>query len=164
MSRVTGNLYVSGSLSAGSFNLPAGAVDNAAVIAGAAITADKLQHSHRANYAQASGTTAAADTRVIYTVHGATGVIQAAKFGAITPAIGAATVTIDVKKNGTTVLTGTIGLSSAQAARALVAGTIAGAGTVVAGDVLEIVMTVAAGGGTLPLGVFGYVDIFEAAQ
>jgi hypothetical protein len=62
-------------------------------------------------------------------------------------------VTVDLRKNGTTILTSVITISVAQAAYARVAGAIASA-AYIAGDVFELVVTATAGGGTLPQGLF----------
>lgn len=140
--------------------IPAGAISSSNIAS--PLDADKLTHAHRAVYAQGSAVSAAAATQVIYVVVGATGTIEAVKAGAVVPAVGAATATVDIKKNGTTILSAPISLSSAQTARQLVSGTISD-DDVVAGDVLEIVVTATAGGGTLAQGLFAMVDIFEDA-
>ena len=73
--------------------------------------------------------------------------------GVVVQAAGAATVTVDLRKNGTTILSGVITLNNTHVAYAEVAGTISSA-RYVTGDVFEIVLTATAGGGTLPQGVY----------
>lgn len=157
------DVLIQGTLTPTTINLPASSVTNTAVAAAAGISASKLQHAHRAVLAQGSASNAAAQTQVLHVVVGATGTVQAVKAGAVVPAVGAATATVDIKKNGTTILSAPISLSSAQTARQLVSGTIT-VPAVAVGDVLEIVITATAGGGTLAQGLFAAVDIFEDAQ
>lgn len=138
---------------------------DAHVLADANIDATKLQHDHRGMFAQESGTTAAAEERVVHVVKGATGTVKKVAAGAVVANIGAATCTIDVHKNGATIMSATFDLTSGEAAYELVVGTIDPAKeAVVAGDVIEVILTVAAGGGTLATGVFCYVDVFEEAD
>lgn len=140
--------------------LNTGCVQKSHVQASAGIEADKLEHQHRAICEQESDTTATAQDHVVHVVKGLTGTIKTVKAGCVVSCVGDATITVDLHKNGTTVLTGAITLTSAQAAYELVAGTIENA-AVVADDVLEIVVTVDAGTGTLGKGMFAYVDLFE---
>ena len=142
--------------------IPNGSVTDAMVAALAGIAATKLQHVHRQEYAQGSASNAAAATQVIHVVLGSTATVVTIKAGAVVPAVGAATATINLYKNGSTILSSSITLNSSQSARQLVSGTIASAG-LVAGDVLEVVITATAGGGTLAQGLFVTVDIFEDA-
>ena len=71
-----------------------------------------------------------------------------------------ATVTVDFKKNGTTVLSSTIQLDDADAARHVEEGTIS-VPTGADGDVYEAVVTVNAGGGTLGEGLLGQLVFDE---
>jgi len=157
---IPNDLLVQGTLTPAAITLPALSVTNAAIAAAAGIAASKVQHAHRRILAQASATTVAALTQVVHVVIGATGTIQAVKAGAVVPAVGTDTATVDVKKNGTTVLSGIISLTSSQTARQLVSGTIT-VPTVVAGDVLEIIITPVHSTGTLAQGVFVAVDVWE---
>lgn len=147
----TGGLTVVGQL-----GLPAGALTNTMIAALAGISGDKQQHVNRKAHAQ-SGTVASV-TIPIHAVFGATGVLKAIKAGLITPCAGAATVTIDLKKNGASVLTGVITLNSSTAARAFVAGVLSSTALTV-GDFLELVVTATAGGGTVGQGLL--VDLLE---
>ena len=137
----------------------AGCILDAHVAANAKIAASKLQHQHREVYVQESGTTAA-ETRVVHVVKGSAGVVRTIKAGCVTPCVGDAGVTVDLLKNGASILTATFDLTSAQSAYDLVAGTIDD-DTLEAGDVLEVDIAVSAGTGTLGKGVFVYVDLWE---
>jgi len=140
--------------------LNSGCVEDKHVAADAAIQASKLEHQHRAIYAQESATTAAAETRAVHVVKGTNGTLKTVKAGCVTPCVGDATITVDLLINGVSVLTAAIALDSAQSAYELVAGTIS-SDSLSAGDVVEIDVTVNAGTGTLGKGVFAYVDIHE---
>lgn len=162
MSRINGNMYVDGALGAKSLSVPAGSIVDASVNAAAAIAATKCKQRRHKNYAQPN-TTATAETRVIHTVYGATGTVQSFKAGSIGANVGAATITVDLKKNGTTILSAAISLTSSTSALAEVAGTISSAG-LVEGDVLTVVTTATAGGGTLGTGLFAEIVVDEDPQ
>ncbi|VTR95239.1 Marine sediment metagenome DNA, contig: S03H2_L04701 OS=marine sediment metagenome GN=S03H2_18785 PE=4 SV=1 [Gemmata massiliana] len=127
------------------------------------IGATKLAHQYVPTYSQPNGTAAVTERKVIHVAQSAGNVISA-EAGIVTVAAGAATVTVDVRKNGTTVLTSTISISVAQAAFAKVSGAVnATPATYVTGDVFEVVVTATAGGGTLPQGLFVDVKFREGA-
>lgn len=159
-SRIEGDVYVNGTLTGKTLAPSAGCVVDASVSASADIAATKVNHQHRAVFAQANSS-AASETRVIYVCYGASGTVVAFSAGSIAAAVGAATVTVDLKKNGTSILTGVITLDNANTARVVEAGTLTGSNSVVAGDVLEVVTVATAGGGTLPTGVFAAATINE---
>lgn len=161
-SKIDGDLFVGGALGCRTLSPPAGSITNAAVAALAGVSASKLQHQHRVPWSQAN-VTAAAETRVVYVCHGTTGTVLAFVAGSIAKAVGDSTATIDLKKNGTTVLSAPIVLDNANTARVVEAGTVS-VPALVAGDVLEVVVTVSAGSGTLPTGLFAAVTLEEDAQ
>lgn len=72
-----------------------------------------------------------------------------------TAATGDSTVTVDVKKNGSTVLTGTILIDNGDAVDSSVAGTLLTTTVVdvAVGDVLTAALIATAGAGTLPAGL-----------
>lgn len=125
---------------------------------GAGVAAGAMDHQHRIHYG-ATGTAATA-TVPIFECRGATGTIRQIRAGSIVANIGAATVTIDLKKNGTTVLSGVITLDSGNTARISEGGTLSVTSLVV-GDLLEIVVTATAGGGTLATGLWVDVTVDE---
>lgn len=152
------DLVIAGNLSAGTITLSASSVTDAKVASAADIAATKLRHQHRAMWQQPN-TAATAETRVIHHAYG-DGDIIAVKAGSIVAAIGDSTVTIDIKKNGTTILTGTIQLDNANSAYTAEAGTLATM-TCSAGDVFTAVITISAGTGTLPTGVYVALTVNE---
>jgi hypothetical protein len=115
-------------------------------------------HQHNKTYFQ-NGTAVAA-TVAIHEVRGTSGRIRAVRAGSVAIAVGDSTVTIDVKKNGVTILSGTIQLDNANVAYTSEAGTLS-VTSVAAGDVITVVQTVSAGTGTLPTGVWTTVVIDE---
>ena len=161
-SRIDGNFIFRGIIQFLNIILPNGCVADKHIGVAAAVQASKLQHQHRSGYAQESATTAAAETRIVHVVHGTSGLAKAVKAGCVVPCVGDATITVDLLKNGVSILTAAISLTSAQAAYALVDGVI-DTDTLAAGDVLEMAVAVAPGTGTLGEGVFAYVDNFEDA-
>ncbi len=164
MSRIEDDLTVGGTLTPKNMNLPAGSVTNAAVAAAAGLSASKLEHQHQPCYAQESDTTAAAEDFVLHVIRGVTGQVTAFDAGCVVANIGAAVVTVDLHKNGATVLTAAITIDSGDAAYAIVEGTIdPNEEDLVVDDVLEVIVTVAAGGGTLGKGAFAQAVIVEDA-
>jgi hypothetical protein len=164
MSRVQGDVFFNGTLSAKAMTLSAGCVDNNAVKGAAAIDATKVQHQHRIPYSQAN-VTAVTETRVIYRCYGATGTIVEFAAGSIAIAAGAATVTFDLQKSTgggafATVLTAVVTLNASSVARVAQLATIL-TNTLVAGDVLQLVVTATASGGTIPTGIFSMLTVNE---
>ncbi len=140
-----------------SFVLPS--VGDADVKSGTNIDADKLQHRWRATFNQIHGSVATTERRPIYYAF-TTGTIVRVKVGSVVICAGAATITVDIKKNGTTVLSAVVTLNSSNVAYTAVDGTIT-VPALVAGDILECVAVATAGGGTLGQGLFVFVDIDE---
>lgn len=162
-SQIEGAQNFKGAVTLASVNLPSECVEDRHVEAGAGIDSDKLEHQHRVTYGQAN-TAAVDETRIIHVVHGTTGEVIAFVAGSIAKAVGDATCTVDLKKNGTTVLTGVITLDSGNTNRVAEAGTLSGTVTLAVGDVLEVVIDGTIGTGTLPTGVFCSATIKEDAQ
>lgn len=159
-SRLEGDLHINGALTAKTFSAPAGSITNAMVATGAAIDATKLVHRHAPFYS-ISGTVATT-TVVLHNVYGATATVVAAFAGSVVAAIGDSTVTVDIKKNGTTILTAVITLDSGNSAYVKESGTVTvPAG--VAGDVYTAVITATAGTGTLPTGFYCGMVVTEDA-
>jgi len=165
MGKLEGPLTVDGLLIPKTLSIPAGAVDDQAVAANADITSTKIEHQHRPIYAQESATTAIAETRTIHVVRGTSGKVDDFRAGSIVAATGNATMTVDLKKNGTTVLSAAIVLDSTNTARVPEAAVIdPNAQDLVVDDVLEIAITVAAGTGALGQGLFAVPTIREKAS
>lgn len=121
----------------------------------------KLKHQYAPAYGQPHGIAAVTERRVIHVARSA-GTVQAAEAGHVVAGVTGATLTVDLKKNGTTVLSAVISLVVDAAAYTRVTGSISSA-AYVAGDVFELVITATAGGGTLPQGVFADVVFREGS-
>jgi hypothetical protein len=101
------------------------------------------------------GATAAAVIVPAHVVYGAAGTIVAFAAGSIAIAVGAATVVVDLLKNGASILSGTITLDSGNTVRVLEAAPGFSSTTLVAGDILEAkIVSATAGGGAIPVGAF----------
>lgn len=161
-SRQEGDLVVTGRLTAGHISYPSNEISNAAIASDAGIDAEKLEHQYCKSYSQPN-TTATAETRILHVVHGDTAEVLEFEAGSIVANVGAATVTVDLKKNGTTILSAVITLDNTNTAYVTEAGTISSA-NLVDGDVLTIVTTATAGGGTIATGFFCSVKLREKAD
>lgn len=160
---ITSDLYVSGNLNAKSMTLPAGTVDDNAVEGAAGIQASKLQHQYEPVYQQESATSAVSEQRVVHVVKGATATLLSFDAGAVVLLTGADTCTVDLLKNGVSILTAAISLSSGDTAYGLDSGALSST-TAVTGDVFEVKVTATHSSGTLPKGVFARLALREDAQ
>ncbi len=159
---IPGNLIVQGTLTCNGANLPASCVSDKQVVGG--ISASKIQHQHQRIYSQVNGSAATNERRAIHAAYGATGTaIQArAKLLVAHSGGGTPTVTVDILKNGTTILSAPISIVTADGTNWKT-----GAITVssyVAGDVFEVNVVATAGGGTLGQGLVVEFDVREDAQ
>lgn len=158
--RLVGDLYVDGHLRAKSMTIPNSVI-------GEAQLDPVLRFEHRIHHEQPNAA-ATAETRVKYVVRGATGEVMAVTAGSIVAATGNATVTIDVQKSTgggafATVLAAPIVLDSTNVARVLEDATLVTSGVedLLADDLLQVVITINAGTGTLPTGVFVSIGVEE---
>jgi hypothetical protein len=149
---VDGDLLVRGRVVPESMTIPAGSVVSDSIQAAANLNADKLEQREYVSHAQPNSA-ATTETRTLFVARRA-GTVNEVIAGSIAIAIGDSTVTVDVKKNGTTILSAVITLDSANTARLAEVGTLSGSGAFVADDWFEVVITATIGTGTLPTGVF----------
>ena len=158
------DVYVNGSLSCKSFTPPAACIPDAAIPANAGIAASKLQQQPEKSYVGGSSTTVpAADQKVIHTGYGAVGLVAKFSAGVISALSGNATISVDLWKNGVSILTAPIALAAASGGRALVDAVISTA-SYVAGDIFEVKVTVNAGSGALGQGLFARLIFNESPQ
>jgi hypothetical protein len=162
MNRFEGDTIIDGALLARSITLPSNSVGNANVSAGSPLDTTKTIHRHTVTDNQKHGTATATERRVIH-VAKEDGDLSSIVAGCVVANIGAATITVDLYKNGSTVLTGVISLDSGDSAFDNVSGTFT-ATPYSAGDVFETVVTATAGGGTLGQGLFVQVTFNEDPQ
>ena len=151
LNTIDGDMVVKGRLSPTLLDIPDNIIVDADVSSSAKIATTKLQHRHQVGFGQPN-TAATTETRSLFIAR-SIGTIMEIGAGSIAIAIGNSTVTVNVLKNGTTVLTAVITLDNANVARTIELGTISVAG-LVAGDYLEVVLVATIGTGTLPTGVF----------
>jgi hypothetical protein len=121
----------------------------------------KVDHQYIAQMAQAHGTAATAERRVVHIARAA-GTFVSVQVCPVVAATGDSTATVDVKKNGTTILSGTVTIDNGDVAYSKTSAALS-VTSYVAGDVIEVVQTVSAGTGTLPQGMTTTVVMREAA-
>lgn len=157
-----GDVIVRGELRPAGVSLPNNSVGNAQVNAADPILATKLGHQYAAIFAQARGSAAATERRAVHVARGA-GTLADVRASLTQACAGAATITVQVLKNGTNVLTSTLTLDNTTTAFTNVLGVFS-ATSYAAGDVWEVSVTATAGGGTLGQGVVVGVFLREAAD
>lgn len=166
-STIQGDVAVAGNLSCQGFSPPANSIYNAAVAtggSGANIGASKLQQQHQKTAQHCNhATSAAADRRQIHQVVGATGTITSFGVTASVAAGAASTITVDLKKNGVSILSATITLDNTTAAYVQKQAGGFTSNAVVAGDLLEADIT-AVSGANLPKGVSTHLNLREDPQ
>jgi len=128
---------------------------------GTAVLATAMEHFHAFSYSQNAACPGSSDaTVVLHTVAGAAATMVSFKAGSVTPCTGDSTITVDLKKNGTTMLSAVITLDSTEIAYEAVSGTLS-VTAAVADDVLTAVVAVSEGTGTLGTGVFCTLTLTE---
>lgn len=164
---VDGDLVVRGKTTPqGGLLIPASSVGDSQVDSSNPITAAKLQQQYMRVYEQGRGASVASKTGEPIHVARAAGTVDEFSAGVTVAGVswaGGGQAVIDLKKNGTTILSGTVTINGSTAAFAIVSGTISSA-AYVAGDVFEVVVTVTAGTGTIAQGLFVRAVFKEAAQ
>ena len=160
-----GDLVITGTLIPRTLNLPSGCVQSDDIQAGAGIEATKLEHRFRPALSQAHGSAGTSERRVVHQVIGATGKINSVRAQLSVAPVGAATHSIQAKKNGTNILSPALVLDNANTVfiDEVAAGFTAGGDELVNGDVIEVDVTATAGGGTLGQGLHVVLDLDEDA-
>lgn len=159
------DIYVAGNISSKTWTPPAASVTDAAIVGAAGVQASKLQHQYEDTYVNTNAaTTAASEQKVLRVICGLTGILTDFKAGCVVVCAGAATITVDLWKNGSTILTAVITLNNTQSARQLVTAAGFTSNTVAVGDVLEVNVVATAGGGTIGKGCFARLNMREDAQ
>lgn len=161
MNVIDGDCHVQGRLTANSMTLADNSVGNLQVSTLSPITADKFYHQHQQIYQQPHGT-AVADARTVVHVARGSGTFHAVQAGLVVAITGDSTITVNVYKNGVTVLSATIALDNGDAAFGELNGAIASA-AYVAGDVFEVVVDATVGTGTLGQGLYVVLVFRELA-
>lgn len=157
---IEGNVYVSGTLVPRRFTPPAGSITDAAIIDGADVDTDKVGKTYVITEALSDHAEDATTVRrELHRVYGATGAVAA--FGVyVTVAAGAATtLTVDLLKNGSSILSSTFTVDNGDAAYALVEPAGYSSTALVAGDCLAVSVTLA--GANEPRGVTAWLVVKE---
>ena len=162
-STIQSDVYVNGNLYPKTFTPPANCITNAAVLSNAGIDATKLEHRYRPSYAQPHGSAGTTVRQAVHQVVGANGTINSVRAMLSVAPIGAATHVIQIKKNGSNILSTAITLDNANTAFVDETDTGFTSTALVAGDVLEVDVTATAGGGTLGQGLHVMIDLDEDA-
>jgi len=160
-----GDLQVKGQLVPQSISYPPAGITDAAIAALAAIAASKLQHEHRKEYSQEASANNAAETKGIFIARFAGNVVafQVELILAPDTAAGSSgrTATVDLKKNGTSILSAPITLNSINTPYVAVNATISTPGYS-AGDSFTVVVANGGSVGTYPKGVTAQATFNEA--
>lgn len=159
-----GNLIIGGTLKvAGGIVFAVNSLNGTAINPASPVPTASQTHQHTSEYSEPNATThAAIGDKVLHACRG-NGTIKELAVGTIGLCTGTAAITIDLKKNGTTVLTGVLTLNSSNTAKLAVAASLGASLTFVSGDVLEIVTTASAGSGAVGTGFFCRLTVDEDA-
>ena len=142
----------------GTFTLEAGTVTNESIASGAAIDADKMQHCYKpgTNFGFAIGGTPTSKHEIVFVASQA-GTVRG--FGCLLADTGSSTsITFDLKKNGTTMLSSVVTITNATADGS-VQGVVPSVTSFAADDRISIDMTVSSSTGAQ--GPFAFVELEE---
>jgi len=149
--RWPGDLHVAGNLSADSMSPPDGSVGDSAIEAGANVSALKLEQQYMPTVRTAG---AVANKTEVLHVANAPGTLFEISAGTITLCTGTASITIDVLKNGVSVLSADLVLDSGNTARVLELASLDPAAVDYdAGDWFEVTITIATPTGAVGSGL-----------
>ena len=139
-------------------------VNDAQVGVAAAIQASKMRHQHRQRYSQELATAASTGSYVIHVFKGATGGVLAFGCGAAVKPSGDGSVTMNLKRGTTVILSSAMTLNSASTNYGVALGTV-GTSACTVGDVLVLSIAASTGtAGAVGTGVFAFVDVLEDYQ
>lgn len=148
-----GDVHVMGRLTCGTFVAPSDSISDSAVGTVTPIAATKTVRRGRAMYSVEAATIPTAGTYPIHLAY-ADGIVKAFKVTQVLACLAGATVTVDLKKNGSTILSATVQQTDAHADGEVLSGALNGAlDDYLADDQFTVVISVAAGGGTLAKGL-----------
>jgi hypothetical protein len=149
---IPGDLRVRGNVNANGYNFPANSIGDSQFNSANPLGATKQVHQHNERYSQVHGSAATTARVPIHTAFDAGAVIDIRAKCSVIP-IGDSTVTVDLYKNGSSILTGVITLDNTVAANVSETTGITAPGTYVEDDEFHVVVTATVGTGTLPQGL-----------
>ena len=163
-STFNGDLFVNGSLSSTTFTAPASSITDTMIAANAKIKATKLIHQHAVTFNTDPNSSVIADTQIIHIAH-ALGEVAFVEVMATTAPTSSDQVTVDILKGNagasySSVLSSVVTLTSSDADRAVVSGTITTT-DYAAADSFQIVIVPT---GTSTKGLCVVVTLHENAQ
>lgn len=170
--RFDNDIHCAGTISAATFNLSASCVSNADVEANAQIAATKLQQQNTGcgNSDELFGptTSVAALTKTIGMAYATGTILEFAAWIEVVATGADRTITVDLHKATgagayATILSATVGFTNASSVRTKVTGTLSST-SVVAGDVLRVVVTVSGAAGNQATGLSYRLTITENSQ
>jgi hypothetical protein len=146
-----------------------GVVNSRSVASGSNLDETNLQHRHHVEFGQNGAADAAAATRVVYRAYKPSTVLVAYVTPDVVPTGGTKTMTVDVKKSTAggawaSILTATTTLDGTAVARTPVALSLSGSPALIAGDLLQIVITVGGSGGSGVQGFMVEIVVTENGQ
>jgi len=154
-SKHIGDLYVDGTLTPKGLIPPDDCLGDDAWPLGDPLDAEKQVQRHNLLHSQGVAVDAADEAVVLYRCNSADGAaIVKLAAGIVTAAAGAATVTVDLKKNGSTILSAVITIDNSIAAYEAVEPAGYTSTALIEDDVLTIHIDETIGGGTRPKGVW----------
>lgn len=158
--RVSGDLVVIGEiLGATGIDYPSGSIVNADISGSAAIAASKSQRSISVHIFQSG--VCADETIIARIIKGATGILKHFTCACVISSNGDSSVTLDLKKNGVSVLAGMVTLNAGTGTTEVVA--VITTTAVVDGDILTVVINGEwSGSDALASGVFAQIDLDES--
>lgn len=156
-----GDLHVRGTLSADKIVYPEASVGGEHIDPTRPIDVLALGQQYSRLVKQNHGAAVVARREVVHVAFGA-GTIIEVRAGLVVPNLAGAEVTVDLLKNGVSVLGGVVTLDDTLAAYDIATAAISTPGYA-AEDVFEVVVTATAGGGTVGQGLFVHIIFREAA-
>ena len=141
--------------------MPPGCIGDRQITPSSPIKVEKLQHRYTIVTSQPQGAPATTERRAVYRAR-APGVVSSFFAGVTVVNVGTATLTYDLLRNGTSMLTAPLVLGSTVVAYNSVSGSLVASPVFAAGDVFEVVQTASAGtGGTIGQGPFSSFSAVE---
>lgn len=131
---------------------------------GLGVQASKLQHQYEPVYSQAFGAAVITERRAVHLVRGATGSCDRFAANLKQACTGGATITVDLQKNGVSILAAVISFSSADVGSYVTKTAVVTTQPTVVNDLVEVVVTATVGGGTLGQGLAAVPRLREDAD
>lgn len=162
MNKIEGDLNVTGVLKVGAMTIPANAVGNSQFTSGDPLDEDKQEHRHVITYSQKHGTATVTERFPIHVSYEAGSLLEVL-IGNVVACVGDSTITVDVYKNGVSVLAAPVTLDNSNTAFTGQELASISTPTYGAAVVFEVVVVATVGTGTLGQGLFVRLSFAEDA-